>query len=124
MGRAPDGSTERRHVQRRSKTELRDAVRELEHRRDTEVCTWIRHGDPTLGDWLEHWLDAVLPMTVRWKTLSTYRSQMRLHVVPALGGWRMSEIQPSTWRSTTAGCRPTGTPRTPSAPRTACCDPR
>lgn len=94
MGRAPDGSTDRRHVQRRTKTELREAVRELEHRRDTEGYTWIRHGDPTLGDWLEHWLDAVLPMTVRWKTLSTYRSQMRLHVVPALGGWRMSEIQP------------------------------
>ncbi|GAB2869303.1 site-specific integrase [Myroides odoratimimus subsp. xuanwuensis] len=33
-------------------------------------------------------------MTVRWKTLSTYRSQMRLHVQPTLGGWRMSEIQP------------------------------
>lgn len=94
MGRAPDGSTDRRHVQRQTKTELRDAVRELEHRRDTEGYTWIRHCDPTLGDWLEHWLDAVLPMTVRWKTLSTYRSQMRLHVVPTLGGWRMSEIQP------------------------------
>ncbi|KAA1427791.1 tyrosine-type recombinase/integrase [Nocardioides antri] len=36
----------------------------------------------------------MLPMTARWKTLSTYRSQMRLHVVPALGAWRMSEIQP------------------------------
>ncbi len=28
------------------------------------------------------------------KTLSTYRSQMRLHVLPALGSWRMSAIQP------------------------------
>lgn len=94
MGRRPDGTIDRRHIQRATKTELREAARELEHRRDTKGYTWIRHGDPTLGDWLEHWLDAVLPMTVRWKTLSTYRSQVRLHVVPALGGWRMSEIQP------------------------------
>lgn len=93
MGRRPDGTIDRRHVQRRTKTELRDAVRELEHRRDTEGYTWTQ-GDPTLGDWLEHWLDAVLPMTARWKTLSTYRSQMRLHVLPTLGNWRMSEIQP------------------------------
>jgi integrase len=93
MGRRHDGSTERKHLQRRSKADLRDAVRELEHRRDTEGFTWTQ-GDPTLGDWLEHWLSAVLPMTVRWKTLSTYRSQMRLHVLPTLGSWRMSEIQP------------------------------
>ena len=94
MGRRPDGTIDRRHIQRGTKSELREAVRELEHRRDTGGYTWIRHGDPTLSDWLEHWLDAVLPMTVRWKTLSTYRSQIRLHVVPALGGWQMSEIQP------------------------------
>jgi excisionase family DNA binding protein len=73
--------------------ELRDAVRELEHRRDIRGHARIQ-GDPTLGDWIEHWLDAILPMTARWKTLSTYRSQMRLHVVPVLGSWRMSEIQP------------------------------
>ena len=93
MGRRPDGTTDRRHLERRTKAELRDAVRELEHRRDTEGYTWTQ-GDPTVGDWLEHWLTAVLPMTVRWKTLSTYRSQMRLHVLPALGNWRMSEVQP------------------------------
>lgn len=93
MGRRLDGTTDRRHVQRDTKSELRDAVRELEHRRDTQGNTWV-HGDPTLGDWIEHWLDAVLPMTARWKTLSTYRSQMRLHVIPTLGTWRMSEIQP------------------------------
>jgi integrase len=93
MGRRPDGTTDRRHIQRSTKTELRDAVREVEHRRDTEGYTWTQ-GDSTLSDWLEHWLGAILPMTVRWKTLSTYRSQMRLHVLPAMGSWRISEIQP------------------------------
>ncbi|MFZ1287275.1 MAG: hypothetical protein WAR57_09600 [Candidatus Phosphoribacter sp.] len=35
-------------------------------------------------------------MTVRWKTLSTYTSQMRLHVIPALGAVRLSELRPET----------------------------
>lgn len=34
MERRPDGTTARKHVQRRTKTELRDAVRDLERRRD------------------------------------------------------------------------------------------
>ena len=34
MGRRPDGGTERKHVQRATKAELRDAVRDLERRRD------------------------------------------------------------------------------------------
>ncbi len=93
MGRRPDGTIERRHVQRRTKTELREVVRDLERLRDTGGHVWTTD-DLTLGAWLEHWLDNVLPMTARWKTLSTYRSQVRLHVAPALGGWRLSEIQP------------------------------
>lgn len=93
MGRRPDGSTERKHVQRRSKAELRDAVRDLERRRDAGTYVWTRD-DVTLGQWLEHWLESVLPMTARWKTLSTYRSQLRVHVIPALGPWRLSELRP------------------------------
>lgn len=93
MGRRPDGSTARKHIQRRTKTELRDAVRDLERRRDAGTYVWT-HDDVTLGQWLEHWLESVLPMTARWKTLSTYRSQMHVHVIPALGQWRLSELRP------------------------------
>jgi len=93
MGRRSDGSTDRRHVQRRTKAEARDVVRDLERRRD--AGTYVRTiDDLTLGDWLEHWLEVVLPMTARWKTRSTYRSQMRVHVIPALGAWRLSELRP------------------------------
>lgn len=93
MGRRPDGSTARKHVQRQTKAELRDAVRDLERRRDNGTFVWTSD-DVTLGHWLEHWLESVLPMTARWKTLSTYRSQMRVHVMPALGQWRLSELRP------------------------------
>ncbi|WP_268236442.1 tyrosine-type recombinase/integrase [Marmoricola endophyticus] len=84
---------DRKHLQRRTKTELRDAVRDLERLRDTR--RYVRTDDDcTLSAWLEQWLGTVLPMTARWKTLSTYRSQMQRHVIPVLGGWRLSELQP------------------------------
>lgn len=93
MGKRPDGRADRRHLQRGTKGELREAVRELERQRDAGEYRWIAE-DLVLQTWLEHWLYVILPMTARWKTLSTYRSQMQLHVIPFLGSWRMSEIQP------------------------------
>lgn len=93
MGRRPDGTTERKHLQRRTKNELREAVRELERSRDVGTYVWTRD-DLTLAQWLEHWLETVLPMAARWKTLSTYRSQMNCHVIPHLGDWRLSELRP------------------------------
>ncbi len=81
-GRRPDGTTERNHVQRRTKAELREVVRELEGSQGFGDYVWTSD-DFTLDSGLEHWLANVIPMTARWKTLSNYRSQMRLHVVPA-----------------------------------------
>ena len=72
---------------------MRAAVRELERHRDIGRQLWTQD-DITLAQWLDHWLDAVLPMTARWKTLSTYRSQMRRHVIPALGAWRLTVLRP------------------------------
>lgn len=93
MDRRPDGTRARKHLRRRTKAELREAVRELERSRDTGTFVWTED-DVTLATWLEHWLETILPMTARWKTLSTYRSQMRVHVVPALGGRKLSELRP------------------------------
>lgn len=93
VGRQPDGTPQRRHLQRQTKPELRDAVRDLERTRDTGGHMWTTD-DISLEHWLEHWLEAVLPMTVRWKTRSTYHSLMRVHVLPALGRWSLSELRP------------------------------
>ncbi|GAB3988965.1 tyrosine-type recombinase/integrase [Nocardioides marmoraquaticus] len=110
MNRRPDGTAERKHVQRRTRAELRGIVRDLERRRDDGTYVWARD-DLTLGEWLQLWLETVLPMTARWKTLSTYRSQMRTHVIPVLGGLRLSELRPETFeehyrRLQAEGCSP------------------
>lgn len=95
MGTRLDGRMDRKHLSRGTKAELDRAVRELERSRDTGQYVWTE-ADPTLGQWLEHWLESVLPRAVRWKTLSTYTSQMRVHVVPALGALPLSDIRPET----------------------------
>lgn len=84
MGARLDGTPDRKHVSRATKTELDRAVRQLERSRDTGRYSWTE-ADSTLEQWLEHWLETILPTSVRWKTLSTYRSLMRLHVIPVLG---------------------------------------
>lgn len=95
MGRRLDGSRDRRHVTRMSRAEIERAVRTLERERDSGQYAWTEV-DTTLGRWLEHWLDNVLPGSVRWKTLSTYHSQLRRHVLPLLGAARLSELRPDT----------------------------
>lgn len=95
MGTRLDGRPDRKHISRNAKGELDRAVRALERSRDTGQYTWTE-SDPALGQWLEHWLENVLPSTVRWKTLSTYRSQMQVHIVPALGSIRLSSLRPET----------------------------
>ena len=83
MGLRADGQPDRKHIGRKTKAELALAVRELERSRDTGQYRWTA-ADQTLGTWLDHWLTSILPMSARWKTLSTYRSLMRVHVIPGV----------------------------------------
>ena len=48
MGTRPDGTPDRKHVNRASKPELDRAVRELERSRDTGQYVWTE-ADPPLG---------------------------------------------------------------------------
>lgn len=93
VGRRLDGGLDRRHLSRKGKRDLDNAVRELEQARDAGRKTWLE-GNLTLEGWLEHWLTEILPLSVRWKTLSTYRSVMRVHVLPTMGPARLTDLRP------------------------------
>lgn len=88
-----DGSTERKHVRRKDRGELVKVVRGLERSRDNGSYSGTED-DPTLAQWIGHWLSAILPMSARPKTLATYCSQMERHLLPALGHYRLSELRP------------------------------
>ena len=50
----------------------------------------------TLEQWLEHWLEEILPLSVRWKTRSGYASHLRVHLIPSIGAARLTELRPET----------------------------
>ncbi len=103
MGKRLDGTPDRKHRSRVTKAELDRAVRQLERSRDTGQYSWT-DADSTLEQWLEHWLQTILPTPVRGKTLSTYRSQMRTQVIRALGAARLSEVRARPSSSCTGAC--------------------
>ena len=95
VGRRLDGQRDRRHLSRTTKRELDAAVRELENARDSGQRPWLLDG-VTVEDWLEHWLEEILPLSVRWKTRSGYASHLRVHVIPFIGSERLTELRPET----------------------------
>jgi len=95
VGRRLDGQRDRRHLSRTTKRELDAAVRELENARDSGQRPWLLDG-VTVEDWLEHWLEEILPLSVRWKTRSGYASHLRVHVIPFIGSERLNELRPET----------------------------
>ena len=50
-------------------------------------------GNMTLGDYLTHWLEQAAPR-LRPKTLDDYQAVVRVHVLPGLGGVKLSRLQP------------------------------
>jgi hypothetical protein len=61
-------------------------VRELERKRDSGTV-----GDtstPTVAWWLEHWLTTIAPRRLRQRTLESYESAVRKHLIPGIGRHR------------------------------------
>jgi len=93
VGVKDDGKPDRRHVQRKTKAAVISKVRELE--RERERGTVRRPGNRwTVEQWLTHWLDNIAEPAVRYKTLTGYRTAVRLHLIPGLGAHRLDRIQP------------------------------
>ncbi|MET0233019.1 MAG: site-specific integrase, partial [Kibdelosporangium sp.] len=95
VGRRLDGERDRRHLTRATKRELDAAIRDLENARDSGQQPWLLD-NVTVEDWLEHWLEEILPLSVRWKTRSGYASHLRVHVIPTIGAARLTELRTET----------------------------
>ena len=98
MGIRPDGTADRKHIRRKSKSDLTKAVRLLENSREDGTYDWTQD-DPTVREWIDHWLDAIMSMSARRKTLATYRSQMDQHLLPTLGNYKLSDLRPEHFES-------------------------
>ena len=88
-----NGRRDRRHVSAAKRADVVAKVRAIEAKRDAGVVDAAGRA-PTVGEWLDHWLDNIAARKVRARTLESYRSTVRLHLRPGIGHHRLDRLQP------------------------------
>ncbi len=48
----------------------------------------------TVEKWLRHWVEEIAAPTVRYKTITTYRTVVYKHLIPGIGAHRLERIEP------------------------------
>src|SRR3954447_23401108 len=93
MGKKENGRRDRRHVSGSRRADVVAKVRAIEAKREAGIVEAAGKA-PTVGEWLDHWLDNIAARKVRARTLESYRSIVRLHLRPGLGHHRLDRLQP------------------------------
>src|SRR3954454_9475226 len=93
MGKKDNGRRDRRHVSGAKRADVVAKVRAIETKRDAGMVEAAGRA-PTVGDWLDHWLDHIAARKVRARTLESYRSTVRLPLRPGIGHDRLDRLQP------------------------------
>src|SRR3954454_20058129 len=93
MGKKDNGRRDRRHVSGAKRADVVAKVRAIETKRDAGMVDAAGRA-PTVGEWLDHWLDNIADPKVRARTLESYRSTVRLHLRPGIGHHRLDRLQP------------------------------
>lgn len=93
MGLTDNGKPDRRHVSAAKRADVVIKVRALEAKRDAGLAEATGKA-PTLEAWLNHWLNNIAASRVRPRTLESYQSTVRLHLIPTLGHHRLDRLQP------------------------------
>lgn len=93
VGVKDNGSPDRRHIERKTETEVIEAVRKLENERESGH---VRKAGKawTVEQWLTHWLDNIARPAVKYKAYQAYRTAVRHHLIPGLGKHRIDKVQP------------------------------
>jgi hypothetical protein len=93
VGVKPAGSLDRRKVSAKTRKECLDKVRRLEQlRRQGAVPEAGQRW--TVASWLDHWLESIVGPTTKPKTAVSYETNVRLYLVPHLGGLRLDRLRP------------------------------
>jgi len=86
----PMGPAKRTSIYGRTRVEVAAKLRVAQHRVDTGRM--VRDSRDSVGSYLERWLTESLPGSVRPRTLESYTSTCRLHIIPALGHLKLREL--------------------------------
>jgi len=88
VGRKPDGRLDRRHIKRKTASQVVDAVDDL-LRRTRQAGGVAPTKVETVEQWLAHWLEHIVRPRRRRKTYEAYRPIVHLHLIPNIGRWRL-----------------------------------
>src|SRR3954469_11276702 len=91
MGLKENGRRDRRHVSGARRADVVAKVRAIEAKRDAGLVDAAGRA-PTVGEWLDHWLDNIAAWRVRARTLESYRSTVRLHLAAGIGHHRLDRL--------------------------------
>jgi integrase len=94
VGFTLNGKLDRRHVSAKTRAPVVEKVRELERKRDSGTVS--ETSTPTVAAWLEHWLANIAPRRVRQRTVESYESSVRRHLIP---GHRPAPPRPPATRA-------------------------
>ncbi len=93
LGLKDNGVRDRRHVSGAKRADVVAKVRALEAKRDAGTAGAAGKA-PTVGQWLEHWLDTIAARKVRPSTLHRYRQLVTHQLLPGIGHHRLDRLQP------------------------------
>jgi len=93
MGLKDNGERDRRHVTGRRRADVLRKNRVLEQQREAGMAAAAGRS-PTVGSWLDHWLNTIAVRKVRPSTFTRYEQLVRLHLIPGLGHHRLDRLQP------------------------------
>jgi integrase len=89
----PDGKRRRKQVVRSQKAAAVAARREM--LRDLSKSGDLATSSPTLGAWLERWLERTVKAQRKPRTYATYRSYVERYIVPSIGRIRLDKLTPA-----------------------------
>jgi len=86
-----DSTGKLRHLSARSEQEISDRLDMAIRERDKGMLGPAPQGIPTLGEWLDTWLDSKYQLKA--KTVARYRTDIELYIKPNLGGVRLDQLK-------------------------------
>ena len=120
MGLKANGERDRRHVTGRRRADVLRKNRVLEQQREAGMAAAAGRS-PTVGFWLDHWLNTIAVRRVRPSTFTRYEQLVRLHLIPGLGHHRLDRLQPEHVEALYGRMHDSGRRRPACCRRTGCC---
>ena len=93
IGRISDGRGGQRYVNRATEQEARKALRELARELRPSRSSTSRQGGDRVAAYLARWLDDAAAAKLRPRTLEGYRQLVDQHIVPAVGRYRLADLE-------------------------------